>query len=381
MRILDKIGKCKNVTKRTRLWAILGGGVCVGAATFIAFAQGEKTRTWTNANGETICRGTLDVERTLDEGPGEGAPNKVYFREANGDEVEYRYRWLSEADRKRVIDALNAPPCPQKRTSRNASPSPQKSSGKEPEAGTLKTLKIDGMTYNFRYCPAGEFTMGVNASAHQVKLTRGFWTMETEVTQAMWEKTMGWNHSCQSERGECSDVVRNLVTSDFPVENITWNHCQEFIRRLNASAELPAGLKLRLPTEAEWEYACRAGTYSDYAGARGDLMAWSVENADPNDWVGMYPRTHKVATKMANPWGLRDMHGNVWEWCADWYEEDYHDGTLQTDPTGPSSGKNRVIRGGSFRDWFPTAAERSYAPATSASGVLGARLVLAPEAD
>jgi len=129
---------------------------------------------------------------------------------------------------------------------------------------------------------------------------------------------------------------------------------QEFCNKLNAKSLLPAGWQWALPTEAQWEYACRAGTTGDYAGNLGE-MAWYTQNADD--------KTHPVATKKPNAWGLYDMHGNVLEWCADWYG-DYPAGSL-TDPTGSNSGSIRVFRGGSWHNvgtYCRSAARDGYLP-------------------
>ena len=105
------------------------------------------------------------------------------------------------------------------------------------------------------------------------------------------------------------------------------------------AGRLPAGSVYRLPTEAEWEYGCRAGTAGDYAGDLGAL-AWYKDNSGG--------KTHAVGTKRANGWGLYDMHGNVWEWCHDWYDSGYYAESPAADPTGPATGSSRVIRGGSW---------------------------------
>ena len=168
--------------------------------------------------------------------------------------------------------------------------------------------------------------MGKGSNAHRVTLTKGFWIGETEVTQAQWESVMGNNPS-------------SFKGTDRPVEQVSWNDCQKFIRKVNVA--LKGGI--RLPTEAEWEYACRAGTSGDYGGT-GNLeeMGWYSKNSGET--------THPVAQKKPNAWGLYDMHGNVWEWCADWHG-DYPSGEV-TDPTGPRSGSYRVSRGGSWQVFF-----------------------------
>ena len=166
--------------------------------------------------------------------------------------------------------------------------------------------------------------LGPSETRHEVTLTKACWLGQTEVTQAQWQAVMGNNPS-------------HFTGKDLPVEQVSWNDAQEFCGKLNAKSLLPAGWKFALPTEAQWEYACRAGTAGDYAGTL-DEMAWHRANSDD--------KTHPVAAKNANAWGLYDMHGNVDEWCADWYG-DYPVGPV-TDPTGSNSGSDRVLRGGSW---------------------------------
>ncbi len=215
-------------------------------------------------------------------------------------------------------------------------------------AGTREVLTIKGLVYAFRYCPPGTFLMGSpedetgrfrNETQHRVKLTNGFWMLETPVTQAMWKSIMGGNPSWfSSTDGVSCDEVSGFDTSNFPVDSVSWNDGQDFIRKLHSSGLMPAGFRFRLPTEAEWEYACRAGATGPYSGSRLDSLGWYDSNSNG--------RTHEVGTKSPNAWGLYDMHGNVWEWCADCYG-DYGWGS-QTDPTGPSSGSDRVLRGGGW---------------------------------
>lgn len=160
---------------------------------------------------------------------------------------------------------------------------------------------------SIEFCPipAGKFMMGEGNEAHPVTLTKGFFMAKYPVTQAQRQAVMGENPS-------------NFKGQDLPVEQVSWEDCQRFINKLNQSGE---GSKYRLPTEAEWEYACRAGSTTDYC--FGD-----------------------VGKKKPNAWGLYDMHVNVWEWCQDWYG-DYPNGPV-TDPTGPNNGSDRVVRGGGW---------------------------------
>ncbi len=129
----------------------------------------------------------------------------------------------------------------------------------------------------------------------------------------------------------------NFKGKDLPVETVSWNDASDFCKKLNAKGLLPAGWRWALPTEAQWEYACRAGTTGEDAGSLAD-MAWDGDNSGS--------KTHPVGTKQATAWGLCDMHGNVWEWCADWYGDDPKGAA--TDPTGSNSGSSRVYRGGSW---------------------------------
>ncbi|MBQ7251693.1 MAG: formylglycine-generating enzyme family protein [Kiritimatiellae bacterium] len=192
-------------------------------------------------------------------------------------------------------------------------------------AGETKTITLPGgVQMEMVWCQPGRFTMGSNDGdsderpVHEVTLTKGFWMAKTEVTQAQWKSVMGENPS--DHEGEDS----------LPVESVSWNDCQEFCEKTG----------LRLPTEAEWEYACRAGSTGPYAGTgKLDEMGWFSGNSGS--------QTHPVGQKRPNAWGLYDMHGNVCEWCGDWYG-DYPGGAV-TDPTGADSGGGRVLRGGSCR--------------------------------
>jgi formylglycine-generating enzyme required for sulfatase activity len=192
---------------------------------------------------------------------------------------------------------------------------------------------------------------------HLVTITRGYWLFDTPCTQALWEAIMGSNRS-------------NFQSPDRPVEQISWEDCQAFFAKINATFE---DLDLTLPTEAQWEYACRAGTEAaTYAGPLEilgennapalDPIAWyggnsgvdfDLENGyDSSDWPNKQYNhqragTRPVAQKLPNPWGLYDMLGNVWEWCLDPARR-YSDAAT-VDPVGPAeAGADRVLRGGSW---------------------------------
>ena len=163
---------------------------------------------------------------------------------------------------------------------------------------------------------------------HRVTLTKGFWLGKYEVTQAQWTSVMGSNPSAFKGNG------------NLPVERVSWNDCQEFISKVNSGAKFQFCGPARLPTEAEWEYACRAGSAGAYAGTGNiNTMGWYRGNSGK--------KTHPAGQMRSNAWGFYDMHGSVWEWCSDWYGV-YAGGSV-TDPAGPASGGYRVLRGGCWR--------------------------------
>ncbi len=217
-------------------------------------------------------------------------------------------------------------------------------------ADAPKEVKIelgDSIVIELIRVEPGEFRMGSPPSddvrgdrpQHRVRITKPFCLAKYEVTQAVWKRIMGENPSTTENK------------PNNPVENVSWNECQKFIKKLNA---IVLGGRFRLPTEAEWEYACRAGESTRFSFGDGpasnqdpspdfDAHVWSTRNA------GSAP--HNVGTKKPNPWGLHDMHGNVWEWCQDFYGpyEVAKDAAIQ-DPVG-KAGADRVLRGGAFINW------------------------------
>ena len=207
--------------------------------------------------------------------------------------------------------------------------------------------------------PAGEFMMGSPASEskrgddegpqHRVQIIRPFYLGAYEVTQHEYEQVMGSNPSYFSSSDDSKERVTGLDTDRFPVERVSWNNAVEFCQKLSARE----GKTYRLPTEAEWEYACRAGTTTPFH--FGSVLNGKQANANGNypygtDRKGPYlHRTTQVGSYSPNVFGLYDMHGNVWEWCQDWYGEDYYQASPSSDPTGPTSGSSRILRGGSWR--------------------------------
>ncbi len=202
---------------------------------------------------------------------------------------------------------------------------------------------------------------------HEVTISRGFWLGKYELTQEQWESVMGTRPWAGKDH-----VVEN---PNHPAVYISWNDTQEFISKLN---EAEGTEVYGLPTEAEWEYACRAGTTTRWS--FGDDVRQLKDHAWYYDhvWQVEEPYAHAVGTKLSNSWGLYDMHGNVWEWCQDWYDSGYYSVSPSIDPQGPSSGWNRVIRGGCFFSQSHSARSASrgdygYSPAQSY--FVGARLL------
>ena len=267
-------------------------------------------------------------------------------------------------------------PKKQKPATTQVAPKKHKSQSKPTKGGTVKrvatkasysngTLTVNGIKYNMVWVEGGTFRMGATSEqgsdaysdekpVHSVTLS-SFYIGKTEVTQALWKAVMGSNPS--DFRGD-----------NLPVECVSWNDCQAFIRKLNALT----GQNFRLPTEAEWEFACRGGNNSrgyKYSGSNYiDNVAWYLENSGD--------KTHLVATKSPNELGIYDMSGNVDEWCSDW-RGGYTSGA-QTNPKGPYDGSNRVCRGGSWLNnvRFCRSSNRYYNDPTFHFNFLGLRLAL-----
>ena len=207
-----------------------------------------------------------------------------------------------------------------------------------------QTFTVGGVSFTMVYVEGGTFTMGATSEqgsdawsdksekpAHNVTLS-SYHIGETEVTQELWQAVMGENPS-------------NFKGNKYPVEQVSWKDCEEFIKRLNKIT----GKHFRLPTEAEWEFAARGGNLSkgyQYSGSDNlDDVAWFHENSSDKGSSSPDYGTHPVASKQPNELGLYDMSGNVSEWCSDWFE--FYSSIAQTNPTGPSSGSSHVHRGGS----------------------------------
>jgi formylglycine-generating enzyme required for sulfatase activity len=209
------------------------------------------------------------------------------------------------------------------------------------EFGDWADFKINRITQRMRWLEPDNFIMGSpineeerfeNETQHKVKLTRGFLMADTTCTQELWQAVMGKNPS-------------NFKGLQHPVENVSFEDCQEFIEIVNNNNKY---MNLRLPTEAEWEYACRAGAKTAFC--FGDTIDSQLVNYKKGGLAIFWNETVEVKSLPSNRWGLYQMHGNVREWCADWYGE--YSTNDMVDPKGLKTGDSRVLRGGS---WFSRA--------------------------
>ena len=202
---------------------------------------------------------------------------------------------------------------------------------------------IEDIVLNWVEIKPGSFCMSDGNRAVAVTLTSPFKLGQSQITQRQWASVMGTEPWVNRSNVQIGD--KNAASY------IDWDEAEAFCQRLtdhhHNNGKLPAGESYRLPTEAEWEYACRAGTTTEYS--FGDDKSKLVEYAWFKGNTGSEQYAHKVGLKKPNPWGLYDMHGNVWEWCSDWYDEKLSGGT---DPVGPDGGSFRVLRGGSW-GYFP----------------------------
>ena len=254
----------------------------------------------------------------------------------------------------------------------------QQSESSAAAPGETQTFSLPSISIAMVWIAPGSFMMGspkseegryrVEGPQHRVTISQGFWLGKYEITQAQWKAVMGSNPSYRKGANR-------------PVDSISWEDVQGFISTLNQAAGKEV---YRLPTEAEWEYACRAGTTTRWSFGDDEDPWWSylIDGGQLGDYAWYNQNneilrggTKSVGRKLPNPWGLYDMHGNVWEWCQDWYRS--HSSGAQVDPTGPSTGSSRVGRGGSFfygARYVRSAARRGDSP-DRRSDTVGARLL------
>jgi formylglycine-generating enzyme required for sulfatase activity len=337
----------------TILLATLFIVVIVGATVFVVIGSQSNTGNSVTINGGAVAADSQpvvgDLKNQLDDALSVQKEASKIFEET--------IAILQKEPQPQINDIVGIPA--------PAVPQPQPPAIAGQKGGERIVLTIMGVDYAFRWCPAGTFMMGSPESErekidheesrkfaeheilHPVTLSKGFWILETEVTQAMWKSVMKDNPS-----GFKSD-------DKLPVENVSWDDCQKFVKNLTFYAELdrrpdnavPKGFKFSLPTEAQWEYACRAGTTTpfnfgdtlngDKANCNG-IVSYGTETIGIGTYLG---KTTPVASYPPNAWGLYDMHGNVCEWCEDWYGA--YPSVHVTDPTGTTTNSDgRVCRSG-----------------------------------
>ena len=275
-----------------------------------------------------------------------------------------------------------------------------------------QSFTIAELALEMRPIPAGSFRMGspygepghTSAEGPQtaVTISRPFWLSGTAVTHGQWRVVMGTDLSAQAQKafGGANDFTRLLGRTDGAVAMyfVNWHEAMEFCAKLNARARaegtLPAGYEFTLPTEAQWEYACRAGTAEATYAPGLDPIAWHAGNSsvgyDGPPWNAVAPAMNpghggrsgprQVGLKQPNAWGLSDMLGNVYQWCRDFGADALPGGSV-TDPTGPASGSDRIVRGGSWHSdaSLCRAAYRAWSSPDTRLQFIGFRLALAPK--
>ena len=287
------------------------------------------------------------------------------------------------------------------------------------QAAWATYLKIPAQFTNslgirFVLIPPGEYEMGLtqeqvdkntgelsprvpnvtDCPRHRVRVTKAFYLATVEVTQSAYQAVMGSNPSHYSASGPGKDAISGLDAARLPVESLTAADAEEFCRKLSELAdEAQRGRNYRLPTEAEWEYSCRAGTTTLFwTGDKRSSLQGAANLADlslqkqgtgshpPEAWDDTFAMTAPVGSFQPNPFGLFDMHGNVWEWCADWYAADYYPSGPTDNPPGPSFGQIKVARGGCWDagSYFAFSAYR-LGTAPASAPYIGFRLACDPE--
>lgn len=267
-----------------------------------------------------------------------GCSERIHEKDSRLSQIE------PSAERADVDDLPDAPGGISRRAPENSAP--------------VEDLKIETNSIGMKMTlvPPGEFLMGADEdevgshdeTPHQVRITQPFYMGICEVTQEEYERVMGTNPSHLTIGARALERFPGLDTRWLPVEQVSWENAVEFCRQLSARPEEQrTGRCYRLPTEAEWEYACRAGTTTAYFFGRelngGDANFESASAKDPR-----LRRTTLVGSYQSNAFGLYDMHGNVSEWCSDWYDANYYNDSPVDDPSGPALGRFRVIRGGCY---------------------------------
>jgi formylglycine-generating enzyme required for sulfatase activity/serine/threonine protein kinase len=341
--------------------------------------RGNRIQVW--VNDKQIVNASLPQDAGFPDGtvPGMCRANGRIGLQRNIGTVRFRNIEVKELP-------LNS--APQESGARSAALPPARGDDASTKAGQVRD--DNGLEMKFAYIPAGEFLMGSpvseagrngNEKQHRVRITKPFYMGVYSVTQSEYARVMGQNPSFYSSTGGGKDKVAGMDTSRFPVENVSWDEAMEFCRKFTESEQkggrLPAGWKYTLPTEAQWECACRAATTTAYN------VGETISTSDASFSGAPDGHTSAVGSYKPNAWGLYDMHGNVWQWCMDWWNDAYYDNSPTDDPSGPTSGAGRVIRGGSWRAGpaLCRSANRNSGELAFRAGNLGFRLARVPSSE
>lgn len=298
-----------------------------GAGFYLAFAT-SPGQTAADGNGERNSPFTKAFLSVLPESKDKDID--LFFREVKARMPDDQVSWTNNSVK--GVFSLAIPPGPLQIVSAE--------SLEDGGVGKVFDVMLPGdLRMKFCYCPPGTFWMGSPSDEKgrdedekraQVEITRGFWLAQTECTQAQWKALVESDPSY-------------YPGDDLPVQSVTWTAVMDYVLRLQSTVELPAGWSFSLPTEAQWEYACRAGTRTMYSFGDNPETRFAHANVENENSPNKQTRPVKVGSYPVNPWGLHDMIGNVLEWCRDWYAPSLPGGS---DPQGPARGDERVIRGG-----------------------------------
>ena len=302
---------------------------CLFGLFTVTLTAKEPIRTWTNTDGQTIEARFIDENK-----------DTVRIRRTDGRVFNIPLDNLSEEDQKYVESLAVDKPSPSTNTKYEIEDTDSKPTGNDVgEYGSKPNYFVkSALELEMIWVEPGTFMMGSptteaerdgNEAQHKVTLTQGFYLGKYEVTQEQYKKVMGKNPS-------------GFKGNKLPVECVYWNDAVAFCEELNKKERIPRGWEFALPTEAQWEYACRAGTTTAYS------WGYNITPQLANYKDSGLNKTVEVGSYKANPWGFFDMHGNVWEWTADWHGA--YPSSSVIDPRGPSNGSNRVVRGGSWRN-------------------------------
>jgi formylglycine-generating enzyme required for sulfatase activity/serine/threonine protein kinase len=344
-------------------WVLAGGGcLAVLLAVAVAFVVGRSGR---GTQPDTVAAAPVVEPSKPEASPPPPPPDEVK------PPVVPEKKDPPPGKEKDVVPPAPPPPVVPREETREVEPAPVKLPELQNGIG-MKLVRIPAGTFWMGSIKKGGARYDNECPRHEVEISRPFGLGMHEVTQKQYQIVMKKNPSWFSATGGGKTSVQGLDTSDFPVESVSWDDAVAFCKKLSGlPAERKAGRTYRLPTEAEWEYACRAGTATAFHFGRflSDRLANAGSALGRPCPVGSYP---------PNAWGLYDMHGNVAEWCADRFADNYYQKSPLRDPQGPAMGMRRVVRGGSFGvgDQRSRSGYRARRPSGQTAGGIGFRVAV-----